>query len=371
MPRQARRVYNSDRVLAWVVPAARSACDVSRWRLLVLLLGPLPIVAASLGLARWVRPNLAVARANNEAWIHDPVGTTLAQRDPGSRTSIASEALTKDCEQAADEVRGRLPVDWPVVVKAPLVLASDLPLAVLEEWYSGTILPACDALAAVYCRRRPDAPLVVYLCSNERVYLDLARRLFNDEGVSVFGYFKPRERVLVLNIATGGGTLVHELTHALLAFDFPEVPDWFNEGLASLHEQCRIGAEGQRIVGLINWRLPVLQAALRQGSLPSLEHLTSAGVFRQGDEALRYAQARYLCLWMDQQGKLATFYHRFRDTVAHDPQGTATLLSMFPGRSWPQVDDQFAAWVASLAWSPHRVEPATTELSTGENSPSE
>ena len=44
-----------------------------------------------------------------------------------------------------------------------------------------------------------------------------------------------------MNIGTGGGTLVHELTHSLIAFDFPHVPDWFNEGLASLPSDAGSG----------------------------------------------------------------------------------------------------------------------------------
>ena len=41
-----------------------------------------------------------------------------------------------------------------------------------------------------------------------------------------------------MNIDTGGGTLVHEIVHPFIAANFPECPAWFNEGLASLYEQC-------------------------------------------------------------------------------------------------------------------------------------
>ena len=87
----------------------------------------------------------------------------------------------------------------------------------------------------------------------------------------MYGYYKPQQRTLVMNISTGGGTLVHELTHALIDFDFPLVPDWFNEGLASLHEACHILPDESRIEGLTNWRLPGLQQAVAERRLPSLE----------------------------------------------------------------------------------------------------
>jgi len=65
-----------------------------------------------------------------------------------------------------------------------------------------------------------------------------------------------------MNIATGGGTLVHEMTHALMAPDFPQAPIWISEGLASLYEQCRV--EKQSLKGDPNWRLPELKRALKR-----------------------------------------------------------------------------------------------------------
>ena len=40
-----------------------------------------------------------------------------------------------------------------------------------------------------------------------------------------------------MNIATGGGTLVHEIVHPFVEANFPGCPTWFNEGLGSLYEQ--------------------------------------------------------------------------------------------------------------------------------------
>ncbi len=79
--------------------------------------------------------------------------------------------------------------------------------------------------------------------NGEESYNRYCNALFGDSGISVYGYYKPQLRTLALNLATGGGTLTHELTHALVDFDFPEVPAWFNEGLASLHEQCRFRSD--------------------------------------------------------------------------------------------------------------------------------
>ena len=39
-----------------------------------------------------------------------------------------------------------------------------------------------------------------------------------------------------MNSATALGTLSHELVHPYMETNFPNVPSWFNEGLASLYE---------------------------------------------------------------------------------------------------------------------------------------
>ena len=46
-----------------------------------------------------------------------------------------------------------------------------------------------------------------------------------------------------MNIATGGGTLVHEIVHPFMAANFEQCPSWFNEGLGSLYEQSAAGAD--------------------------------------------------------------------------------------------------------------------------------
>lgn len=105
--------------------------------------------------------------------------------------------------------------------------------------------------------RKPDYPIAIWLFADDRSYRDGAKRLFGDTRVSHFGDFRPWDQTMVMNVGTGTGTLVHELTHALLKPDFPDCPAWFEEGLASLHEQCQLLPTSIR--GLVNWRLPELE----------------------------------------------------------------------------------------------------------------
>jgi hypothetical protein len=249
--------------------------------------------------------------------------------------SPQTDDLPARCAAAAKELRSRL---------------GEMELA---NWHRRTIQPAAEAIANCYTKTAPDKPITILLFADEKSYRAAAERLFGDRKVSVYGYYKPSLRTMVMNIGTGGGTLVHELTHALVDFDFPAIPDWFNEGLASLHEQCRFkadehGIKGPFIDGLANWRLPALQKAIAEGRLRPLEALIGEDDFRGRLEGLNYAQARYFCMYLQERGLLRTFYHTFRDGRKDDRLGLRTAKALFPDQSWDEVNAAFRRWAAGL-----------------------
>ena len=184
----------------------------------------------------------------------------------------------------------------------------------LEHWHDDTIAPAVAPCRPPISRPRRNEPVTVLLFRGEASYNHYCGKLFGDRDISIYGYYKPNLRTLVLNVDTGGGTLLHELTHALMDFDFPQAPDWLNEGLATLHEQCRFrtGPNGPWIEGLVNWRLEGLQEVIRQGRLRSLESLVVDPDFRGHLEGTNYAQARFFCLYMQDKGVLEQVFEDCR-----------------------------------------------------------
>ena len=149
---------------------------------------------------------------------------------------------------------------------------------------------------------------------------------------------------MVMNVATGTGTLVHELTHALIEPDFPRVPSWFNEGLASLYEQCAL--DGDSIHGLVNWRLPALQQAIRENKLRSIEQLVGDDNFYREDlVGLNYAQARYLLFYLQEKHLLREFYRGFRDHAGNDPMGLKTLQQIISPQTLDQFERDWGEWV--------------------------
>ncbi|HXT57012.1 MAG TPA: hypothetical protein VN699_00185 [Pirellulales bacterium] len=338
---------------------------MDRRKLLILLFGPVPIVAASMALSRWAKPSVEPTPKQNHAHVvmfaDRSEATEAAAATTGQEAGARNETRAVDpqfaaaCRQTAEQLAAQLGSACPVIVHPPFVVAGDLSEAELERWRRQTIGPAARAMAQSYFSKPPDRPITVLLFSGEESYNHYAKTLFGDEQISVYGYYKPNLRTLVMNIGTGGGTLVHELTHALIDFDFPDVPDWFNEGLASLHEQCSIRRDQSGIDGLENWRLRGLQDAIRNGRLRSLETLIHDDHFRGAEVGLNYAQARYFCLYM-QRGEnprgmdvLGEFYRRLRSGHREDPRGAAALRQTFPDQSWAELDAAFQRWVLELS----------------------
>lgn len=315
-----------------------------------MVLAPGPIVAGSIALSNYARSDRPATVSSN-----DVLPPARQASDVQLVHYIADEMAIDPKLAAACSARGKaigkqLGEQCQVIVAAPFVVAGDMTEAELREWYEQTIQPAAIAMGNRYFGKRPSEPITVLLFASKDSYERYAERLYRDRGISVYGYYKPRERTLVMNIATGGGTLVHELTHALVAFDCPDVPDWFNEGLASLHEQCRFreDEQGPWVEGLVNWRLPRLQKEIAAGRLPSLADFIRDDDFRGEREAVNYAQARYFCLFMQRRGVLEQYYAALRQHIEKDPHGERAVREVFPGLSWKELDAEFQKFVRGL-----------------------
>ena len=245
----------------------------------------------------------------------------------------------------------RLPAGFDAVVNPPFVVVGDVAPSKLKALAAGSVVAPAEAMWKAYFKARPDQVITVLLFKNADSYGKWAKKLFGDTDLPHFGYYKPSERTLVMNISTGSGTLVHELTHALIVYDFPAVPRWFNEGLASLHEQCMIQPDGIR--GLVNWRLPALQEALRAKTLRPLRELVTADDFYGRQRGLNYAQARYFVMYLQQNKQLKAFYAWYRDHHA-GRDAAVTAIEHVCGRKIEDVETDLNKWVLTLRWPQER-----------------
>jgi hypothetical protein len=199
---------------------------------------------------------------------------------------------------------------FTVVIEAPFVVVGDEGDRTVKKHASGFMHWAITLLEKDYFTKRPDKLIEVWLFGNEKSYRKGAKEFFNDEPDTPYGYYSPEHDALVMNIGPGAGTLSHELVHPYMEANFPNVPSWFNEGLASLYERP-VEKKGH-IVGLPNWRLPNLKKQLRAKTLPPMATMlksTRNGFYEADYDS--YAYARYLLLYLQEQGKLHDFYQKF------------------------------------------------------------
>jgi len=244
------------------------------------------------------------------------------------RVAPVSRSLKRTSADYAQHVlalRKTLPKGFTVVVQAPFVVIGDEAPAMVKKRAEKTVAWAVRHLEESYFDAPPLDILNIWLFRDKNSYRKHTKRLFGHSPDTPFGYYSPSAKALIMNIATGGGTLVHEIVHPYMESNFPGAPAWFNEGLGSLYEQSS-ERKGQ-IVGLTNWRLENLQKLIRSGDLPSFEELTSTTQrqFYEADTGDNYAQARYLLYSLQERGLLRAYFRAFVANRRRDPTGFKTL----------------------------------------------
>jgi hypothetical protein len=252
------------------------------------------------------------------------------------------------------ELRRTAPDGFTLIVERPFIVLGDEAPGMVRHRSTATVRWAVDRLKQDFFVRDPGRPIAIWLFRDAASYQGHSRRLFNETPTTPYGFYSARHRAIVMNISTGGGTLVHEIVHPFIEANFPGCPVWFDEGLASLFEQC--GVRDGHIVGLVNWRLAGLQVAIREGRTISFEELTSMGrrefyaVNGSGRRGESYAQARYLCLYLQEKGLLRTFYHQFVEGAADDPGGLATLRVVLDEPDMAAFQARWEKFVLGLAF---------------------
>ena len=61
-----------------------------------------------------------------------------------------------------------------------------------------------------------------------------------------------------------------------------------------------------------------------------------------------YAQARYLCLYLQEKGLLHRYYDAFSAGVAADPTGYKTLVRVLGDPDMARFETQWQAWALAL-----------------------
>jgi hypothetical protein len=255
-------------------------------------------------------------------------------------TQVQLEARAKELEK---KLKGQ---GYTVLVEAPFVVVGDSPAKEVKRVATGFLRRKTALLEKEYFAKRPDRVLEVWLFRNKTTFFKGAKKFFNDDPGTPYGYYSPDANALIMN-ASGLGTLSHELVHPYMEANFPDVPSWFNEGLASLYEA--VGEKNDRIYGYPNWRLPNLKKEIKAKTLPKLTALlaTTRDQFYEANYD-SYAYARYIVYYLQEHGKLQDFYKKFHDDKK-DLTGASALKAVL-GEDLESFEPKWRKWVLEIQW---------------------
>lgn len=266
---------------------------------------------------------------------------------------VASSSATNsplDAHQA--KLKQTAPEGFTVVVSPPFVVLGDEPPELVKQRADKTVKWAVDKLKQDFFKADPVEIIDIWLFKDDASYRQHAKLLFNDTPTTPFGYYSAAHRALVMNISTGGGTLVHEIVHPFMRANFPACPAWFNEGLASLYEQS--SETDGHIRGLVNWRFTGLEKAIKEGKLISFQKLTALseqefyGGTNNPGYSQYYGQSRYLCFYLQEKGLLTKFYREFVAAAKDDPTGYETLKRVLSEKDMAAFQKKWEKFILGL-----------------------
>jgi hypothetical protein len=223
--------------------------------------------------------------------------------EPGRLIEVKAAAGYTDADYAQHimQLKKRLPhKNFTLLIEKPFVVVGDGTPQEVRRRSENTIRWAVSKLKQDYFKKDPLHLIDIWLFKDKESYDKHTKAIWKEEPGTRFGYYSSRHRALVMNISTGGGTLVHEIVHPFIESNFPDCPSWFNEGLASLYEQC-----GARLLAILTGgsrgsrrrspRMPCRRSMNYAARRPESSTTTTAGriMLRQDISATIFRNADY------------------------------------------------------------------------------
>jgi len=272
----------------------------------------------------------------------------LRSEDDLNYVGPSEEISDADYAQHVRILRKGLPKEFSVFVSKPFVIIGNEMKGTVRKHSEETVKWAVDRLKLLYFEKDPDHIINVWLFKDDETYNHYIQKYYKHKPASRFGYYSPKHKALCANMKFGTGTLVHEIVHPFMLTNFPKCPAWFNEGMAALYEQS-YDRDG-RIRAQTNQRLRLMHKAIQAKKLPPLKTLMSTTrdeFYRDRDRVLYYAEARYLCYYLEKHNLLTRYYHQFRANVEEDATGYKTLQQVLgkDGRDMARFQRKWEYWL--------------------------
>lgn len=211
--------------------------------------------------------------------------------------------------------------------------------------------------------------ITVYLVPDPAAIRRYADRLHGlDVSPATLGYaFQNDLSVLALLRGNGVGTVLHELFHLAVRSTYGAIPQWMDEGMASLYETSTL-INGQ-FLGEPNWRSIVLNemAGVFRDRVTLRDVVTSRWFWddvnvqadpgeprwNPEDQAYMMALARYFTLFLQESGGLVRVFEAYRDRQpGRDFEPAAAqavrLVEQALGKSITAIEADFWRWYPSV-----------------------
>ncbi|HEX8790552.1 MAG TPA: DUF1570 domain-containing protein, partial [Polyangiaceae bacterium] len=274
--------------------------------------------------------------------------------------------LSSDVALRTDVARARFGQRTRVVVEGDAFVLVDADHGSAFDAGRSQVHRAVHALLTRAFPGPPDRAVTVYVFSTHPAYVAFSKQRFGIDPEPhkpgdrpLYGYYQRPSREILMDGTTGWGTLTHEIVHPFIQRWFGgdgadrAAPEWLDEGIASLFEQPIYDPRDGSIHGETDWRYTQLRDAIESPELGPQVHLES--LFDMSDDAfdsrrdataqgLHYGMARFVCQWLDGQGKLWALFDDWRRAAASGDDASG-LTSFTRTVGWTPADAD-AAWLA-------------------------
>src|SRR4030095_3904575 len=229
------------------------------------------------------------------------------------------------------------------------VIFSELDINQTRSLISNDIRNTINAMKNFYVDKVPEniTPIIIFSDFERYKQFSLSNYDIEENDLSPYGFFKISKNVIVIKYVSWKGSTPHEITHRFLRTDFPEIPSWFDEGFAALHEKASY--KNGNLIGEFNWRIISLRNALKNNTYTGLRKLVKSNddEFYGNRAPFYYAQARYLLKYLQEKDLLREYYKSYRDTYEKDKTGI-TQLEKILDKPLSQIDEEYLEYVKSF-----------------------
>ncbi len=255
-----------------------------------------------------------------------------------------------DYDAVINKYSDKVPFSATVTRFRYYVIFSDLDENTTYNLIDKDIRQTVDAMTGHYVSVLPDRVTPVFYFKDYETYRDFSVNTLGiaEHNLSQYGYLKISKNLIAIRYVSWKGSTSHEITHSLTRYDFSEIPSWFDEGLASLHEKY-IYKDGE-MRAEFSWRILAIRRACRENTYTALRDLmeTDDEELYGSRSPFYYAQSRYLLMYLQQKDLLDDYYKLFRDTYYEDNTGIVQLEKT-TNKSLTEIDKELIEYLNSFA----------------------